>query len=61
MRRGRSELPRPGIIRNEHIDQIKEFIMVNGYDDIDKICSSSLKKAVETKNTKQYQLRNSVG
>ena len=43
------------------IDQIKEFIMVNGYDDIDKICSSSLKKAVETKNTKQYQLRNSVG
>ena len=36
------------------IDQIKEFIMVNGYDDIDKICSSSLKKAVETKNTKQY-------
>ena len=43
------------------IDQIKEFIMVNGYDDIDKMCSSSLKKAVEIKNTKQYQLRNSVG
>ena len=35
-------------------DQIEVFKIVNGYEDVDRICSSNLKKALEPEDTKQH-------